>query len=294
MSRNAPMPIRELARAKVNLTLRVLGRREDGYHELESLVTFADVHDVVTLQPGASGSVVVTGPFAQYIGGENLLVRALKILGEQAPGLTLGAVRLEKNLPIAAGIGGGSADAGALLRAVRRANPEDAGTVDWMGIAGKLGADVPVCFADTPALMTGKGERVAGAQVPQIPAVLANPGVPLATAQVFEALAAERLRPGSLKQPQAPCIADIDGLVDYMRTTGNDLEAAANRLVPELGAVKAALGSRPGCRFAAMSGSGPTWYGIFPDAQAAKQAAQEIAATHPRWWVAATVLAGRA
>ena len=120
------MPIREFARAKVNLTLSVLGRRPDGYHELESLVTFAELHDVVTLQPGTCGSVAVTGPFAQYIGGENLLVRALNVLRDVAPGLALGAVRLEKNLPVAAGLGGGSADAAALLRAVRRANPEHA------------------------------------------------------------------------------------------------------------------------------------------------------------------------
>lgn len=288
------MPIREFARAKVNLTLRVLGRRADGYHELESLVTFADVHDVVTLQPGASGSVAVAGPFAQYIGGENLLVRALKVLGAHPTGLTLGAVRLEKQLPVAAGIGGGSADTAALLRAVRRANPERAEAVDWMDIAEKLGADVPVCFVDAPALMTGKGERVARAQLPRVPAVLVNPGVPLATAQVFEALAADTLPPGSPMQPQAPRIADIDGIVGYMRTTGNDLEAAASRLLPEVGAVKAALGSQPECRFAAMSGSGPTCFGIFPNAQTANRAAQAIAATHPRWWVAATVLAGSA
>ena len=287
------MPIREFARAKVNLTLRVLGRRPDGYHELESLVTFAELHDVVALQPGTSGSVAVTGPFAQYIGGENLLVRALNVLRDVAPGLALGAVRLEKNLPVAAGIGGGSADAAALLRAVRRANPEHTGAVDWMGIAEKLGADVPVCLLDAPALMTGKGERIAPvARLPGAAAVLVNPGVPLATAQVFEKLAAGVLSAGDRTQPQALRIADLDGLVGYMRGAGNDLEDPARRLLPEIGAVKAALGAEPGCLFAAMSGSGPTCFGVFSDQHAAKRAAQAIAASHPNWWVADTALAG--
>jgi 4-diphosphocytidyl-2-C-methyl-D-erythritol kinase len=237
--------------------------------------------------------VVVTGPFAQYIGGENLLVRALSILRDVAPRLVLGAVRLEKNLPVAAGIGGGSADAAALLRAVRRANPEHAGSVDWMGIAEKLGADVPVCFLDAPALMTGKGERIApDALLPSAAAVLVNPGLPLATARVFEKLAAAPLAAGARSQPRVPRIADLDGFVHYMRATGNDLEGPARQLLPEIGAVKAALAAESGCRFAAMSGSGPTCFGLFSDGQAAKAAAKAIARTHRDWWIVNTALAG--
>src|SRR5262245_44498933 len=137
------MPLREIARAKVNLTLTVYGRRADGYHELESLVTFADVGDVVTLAPDAAPSLLITGPFAGDIEGPNLLARVLTLLGECAPGLHQGAVTLEKNLPVAAGLGGGSADAAALLRALRRANPEQSGAVPWHEIAIGLGADVP-------------------------------------------------------------------------------------------------------------------------------------------------------
>src|SRR5262249_40109784 len=154
-------------RAKINLTLTVRGRRRDGYHDLESLVTFAGVHDVVTLVPGSSGSVAVTGPFAQYISGENLLIRALGLLREAGFGLRLGAVRLGKTLPVAAGMGGGSADAAALLRAVRRANLERAADVPWLKIAARLGADVPVCFGDRPALVLGVGHDVV--PVPSLP-----------------------------------------------------------------------------------------------------------------------------
>ncbi|MBX9589045.1 MAG: 4-(cytidine 5'-diphospho)-2-C-methyl-D-erythritol kinase, partial [Hyphomonadaceae bacterium] len=185
------MPVRELAPAKINLTLAVRGRRADGYHELESLVTFADIHDAVVLEPGAEGSVTVAGAFAQYIGGENLLIRALALLREAEPGLRLGSVRLEKNLPVAAGLGGGSADAAALLRAVRRANPKHAGGVPWLEIAARLGADVPVCLGARPALMWGIGEKIA--PVPRLPplhAVIVNPRLPLPTADVFAALAA--------------------------------------------------------------------------------------------------------
>ena len=183
------MPVRELAPAKINLTLSVLGRRADGYHELESLVTFADVHDVVTLEPGAANSVVVAGPFAGYIGGENLLVRALTLLQDADPALRLGSVRLDKHLPVAAGIGGGSADAAALLRAIKHADPERAANVAWLDIAARLGADVPVCLGARPALMWGIGEKTEPLRrLPQAHAVLVNPGLPLSTADVFKAI----------------------------------------------------------------------------------------------------------
>src|SRR5690606_18933100 len=145
--------ITELARAKVNLTLRVLGRRPDGYHELESLVSFADIGDTVTLTVGAAPEVTVTGAFAMDIAGGNLVEAAMQRLARAEPRLRLGAIEIEKSLPVAAGLGGGSADAAAALRAVRRANPEIADAFDWHGFAARLGADVPVCFADAPALM---------------------------------------------------------------------------------------------------------------------------------------------
>ncbi len=286
------MPVREIARAKVNLTLQVLGRRPDGYHELLSLVTFAGLHDVVTLAPDSAAAVSVTGPFAHDITGENLLVRVLSALHEAAPALRLGAVRLEKNLPVAAGLGGGSADAAALLRAVRRANPGRAPATDWPGIAQALGADVPVCLADAPAMMAGKGERVAPlTRLPQVAAVLVNPRRPLATAQVFAALAAGPVASGQAS-PEPPAIADLAGLCSYVVARGNGLEGTAIRLMPVIGDIKAALERQPGCRLAAMSGSGPTCFGLFADVEGARRAAARIASGSPDWWVAPTTLAG--
>jgi 4-diphosphocytidyl-2-C-methyl-D-erythritol kinase len=286
------MSIREIARAKINLTLSVLGRRPDGYHELESLVTFAAIHDVVTLDPGADGGVAAAGPFAGYIGGENLLIRALAILREIEPRLRLGAVRLHKELPVAAGLGGGSADAAALLRAVRRANPSQSGAVDWLRIAETLGADVPVCLVDQPAFMWGKGERIApSARLPEVDAVLVNPGLPLSTADVFGALRAGPMRPVEAV-PQVPGIVDLYELCAFVRARGNGLEAAAIALRPVIGEIKAVLAAEPDCRLAVMAGSGPTCFGLFPDQETARRAAERIAAAYPAWWVRATSLAG--
>lgn len=290
---DAAVTVREFARAKINLTLRVRSRRADGYHEIESLVTFGGVQDVVTLEPGVEGSVVVAGPFAQYISGENLLVRALALLREADRRLRLGAVRLEKNLPVAAGLGGGSADAAALLRAVRRADPERAADLPWAEIAARLGADVPVCFGDRPALVSGTGHDVVPIRrLPSMQAVLVNPRVPLPTAQVF----------ASLKAPPAPSNGPSptriefteEGLLDHMRELGNDLERPAVALLPVIGGIKSALEAQPECRLAAMSGSGPTCFGIFCHGEGARRAADAIAAENPGWWVKSTSLAGAA
>ncbi len=286
------MSIREIARAKINLTLEVLGRRADGYHELRSLVTFAGIHDVVTLEPGSAANVAVTGPFAQDIGGENLLVRALSVLRDVVPQLMLGAVRLHKNIPVAAGLGGGSADAAALLRAVRRANPERATATDWFTIAQMLGADVPVCLADAPAMMGGTGERLALlTQLPKVGAVLVNPRRPLGTAQVFAALAAGPVTAGqAVLEP--PSIDDLGGLCAYVQARGNGLEGAATGQMPAICEMKAALEQQSGCRLAAMSGSGPTCFGLFADEEGARSAAARIASVNPGWWVVHTSLAG--
>jgi len=287
------MPVRELAYAKINLTLTVLGRRTDGYHELESLVTFADVHDVVTLEPGTGSGVMVAGPFAGYIGGENLLIRALTLLQDADPALRLGSVRLDKHLPVAAGIGGGSADAAALLRAVKHANPDRTENVGWLDIAARLGADVPVCVGARPALMWGIGEKTE--PLPRLPpahAVLVNPGLPLSTADVFRTLEAGSALPAppAPPAPTPPDLAQLPDLIDYMRARGNDLERPATRLLPVIGEIKAALATEPGCYLAAMAGSGPTCFGIFPDRPQAIRAAGRIAGAHSGWWVRATVL----
>ena len=287
-------PIREIARAKVNLTLRVLGRRPDGYHEIESLVAFADAGDRVTLTPRPHCRVRISGPFARDIVGANLLARTLDVLSALDAGLTLGTVELEKNLPVAAGLGGGSADAAALLRAVRQANPDRADAVAWHEVAARLGADVPVCLAGVPAVMRGIGEMVEPLEgspaLPAMPAVLVNPGRPLATPEVFRALAAAPLGADERAPLAVSVPLDADGLVALMRERGNDLEQPATALLPAIADIKVALSSQPGCLVAAMSGSGPTCFGIFTDAAAAARAAATLAHYDPRWWVVETRL----
>jgi 4-diphosphocytidyl-2-C-methyl-D-erythritol kinase len=283
--------IREIAPAKVNLTLSVRGRRPDGYHELESLVTFADLHDIVELEPAPASHVSVSGPFASRIAGANLLDRALTLLREAEPRLTLGLVRLEKHLPVAAGLGGGSADAGALLRAVRGANPELGESVRWRDIAAQLGADVPVCLLRRPALMWGIGEKtIPVRRLQPLHGVLANPGVPLSTADVFRALQAGSAR--EMPQLVAPDLKNLRDVVQYMRVHGNDLERAATELLPLIAEVKAALAVQPGCLIAAMAGSGPTCFGIFTARADAKRAADTLAHAHAGWWVRPAALEG--
>jgi 4-diphosphocytidyl-2-C-methyl-D-erythritol kinase len=288
------MSVRELAHAKINLTLSVLGRQPDGYHALESLVTFADIHDVVLLDPGANEAVTVTGPFAHAISGENLLTRALALLRQARATLRLGSVRLEKNLPVAAGLGGGSADAAALLRAVRQADGKRTAGIAWDDIAARLGADVPVCLAARPALMWGIGEHMQ--PVPRLPAasaVLVNPRLSLATADVFAALGAGPVQPAQVGAA-APDLHTLSDLVGYMRARGNDLEPPAMQLLPAVRDIKAALAAQPGCRLAAMSGSGPTCFGIFADPGEAQRAAARIGSAHTGWWVKPALLQGRA
>jgi 4-diphosphocytidyl-2-C-methyl-D-erythritol kinase len=303
------MPVfTELARAKVNLTLEVLGRRPDGYHELASLVAFADVGDVITLDTDAAVGVTVSGPFAQALVGENLIATTLRRLSEAHPALKLGAVHLDKRLPVAAGIGGGSADAAAVLRAVRRANPSAAGDVPWQRIAASLGADVPVCLAQTTAWMTGIGDQLQ--KVPGLPglsAVLVNALGPVPsdkTARVFRALNAKPVGPRSDSDttPAVPSFPATDrpdqaraALLDFMRERGNSLQPATLQVVPDVAIVLAALGLleaqwtlNEGPLFAAMSGAGPTCFAVFATGASASAAADLITRKHPQWWVAAT------
>src|SRR5262245_41529164 len=286
----------ELARAKVNLTLAVRGRRADGYHDIVSLVAFAGIADRVTLHPGPDCRVTATGPFAVAIEGANLLERTLDLLREVKPELRLGTVELEKVLPVAAGLGGGSADAAALLRAVRRANPERAAAINWQDLAARLGADVPVCLAGEPAVMGGIGTRLEplaqSRALPPLACVLVNPRVPLPTARVFAAFAAgapdpllRHPRRGEEADAEPAAFFDVDALVAHMRTRGNDLEPTATRLLPVIAEIKAALSATPGCQIAAMSGSGPTCFGVFNNHRAAQGAAGAIARAHPGWWI---------
>jgi 4-diphosphocytidyl-2-C-methyl-D-erythritol kinase len=287
----------EFAPAKINLTLQVLGRRADGYHDLESLIAFAhEVGDEVFFNPGEAAGVEVHGPFAASIAGENLIDVALSRLAEAEPRLALGRVVLDKQLPVAAGIGGGSADAAAVLRAVRNANPDLATSVDWQGIAAALGADVPVCLRGGTAFVSGMGERMqVVADLPRLDVVLVNAlaSVPAdKTARVFARLAAGSSRaPGKPTAP-APRFDTADALIDHMRATGNDLLAAAQHVVPETAAVLAQLGELSGCRLACLSGAGPTCYGIFAGPAEAAAARSQLHQKQPGWWVAEASLGG--
>lgn len=290
--------IREFAPAKINLTLEIVGRLSNGYHQLDSLVTFADVGDVVSFDPGEPACVTVDGPMAGGLSGHpNILETAFSALREEQPKLVLGTVHLEKHLPVAAGIGGGSADAAALLRAVRRGNTGNGvwGQItDWRFVAGSLGADVTVCFEGRPCWMTGFGHElreIAGG-VPSLAAVLINPMAEVPrdkTARVFRALGASQMRV-LIAETKPPTFSDRAVLLEFMRARGNHLAAAAQTVVPEIAAVMDALGGLPGIEYAAVSGAGPTCFGIFPDRGKAEAALPRIVAAHPRWWAVAATL----
>ena len=286
----------ETAPAKVNLTLDVLGRRTDGpfagYHDIASLVAFArDAADEVTLETSKAVGSEVSGPFGATISGRNLIDVTLAKLAHAAPGLNLGHVHLIKNLPVAAGIGGGSADAAAVLRAVRRANPDHARSVDWHALGRSLGADVRVCFENSAAWMTGIGDQVQPLQnVPRLTAVLVNPLQPMPadkTAQVFRTLNAPALRVQSRPPPPPGPFTSATALVDFMAHHGNALDAAACSVAPVIAEVKRALLRTDGIQYAAVSGGGPTCFGIFADCT---KAAASLARQHPKWWVRAATL----
>jgi 4-diphosphocytidyl-2-C-methyl-D-erythritol kinase len=270
----------EFAPAKINLHLHVVGRREDGYHLLDSLVVFAGVGDRLSVSPSDRLSLAVTGPFAAGLAAEadNLVLRAARGLAARAGIAATGALVLEKNLPVASGIGGGSADAAAALRLLARFWGVDATGLG--ALAGGLGADVPVCVAGVPAVMSGIGEILAPAPaLPKMGLVLVNPGVAVATPSVFKARSggfspAARFPDGGW--------ADADSLVAGLRATGNDLEAPARSLAPVIGEVLAALAAAPGCMLARMSGSGATCFGLFPDSATAESAAATLGRTG--WW----------
>jgi 4-diphosphocytidyl-2-C-methyl-D-erythritol kinase len=281
-------PLVEQAPAKINLTLRVLGRRADGYHELESLVAFADLGDELTLDPGVSATLGVSGPFAAACGAgpDNLVLKAHAALAGRVPGLKGGRFQLEKNLPVAAGIGGGSADAAAALRLLARANGLAREDQRLVNAAQSVGADVPVCLAARARIMRGIGEQLSPPlDLPQLPAVLVNPGVPLATRAVFTAFAAGDAGKTALGNPPQ----GRDETIEFLARHGNDLTRAAIACVPVIAEVLAVLRALPGVKLACMSGSGPTCFALFNTANEAR-VADKLQAKHQGWWVRATVL----
>lgn len=288
----------EEGRAKVNLTLRVIGRRTDGYHDLESLVAFADCADRLTLVPGPDLRLTTTGLLARECGetSDNLVLRAALLLAERVPGLKLGEFSLDKMLPVAAGIGGGSADAAAALRLLARLNGLSLDDRRVLDVALLTGADVPVCLVSRASDMTGVGESLLPLALPKMPCVLVNPRVPVATKDVFAALG---LRNGELLVGASDVLqslawpekgGSLEDWVEALSVSSNDLELPAMRIQPVIGQVLAALNATNGAWLARMSGSGTTCFAIYENTAEAQRAAQKIQLDHPAWWVHAGVL----
>lgn len=278
-----PERLRVAAPAKINLFLHVTRKRPDGYHDLQSLVAFADIGDVVTLESGSQHSLAIDGPFAQGLAAEadNLVLRAGRALAERLPAIEGARIRLTKNLPVASGIGGGSADAAAVLRGLPALYGETLADEDLLPIAASLGSDIPVCVASQTAWMEGRGEIVTPLpSLPQAHIVLVNPGISVATADVFRRLTI-RAEETALTPPDA--FSSLDALVRYLATTRNDLEAPALAIAPVIRSVLDAL-SREGAIFVRMSGSGATCFGLFETAAKAAHAAAAIAEAQPDWW----------
>ncbi len=278
------------APAKINLFLHVTGRRADGYHLLDSLVVFAAVGDRLEARPATALTLRLAGPFAAALNGaDNLVLKAARAL-QAAAAIAAGAdITLHKELPVASGIGGGSADAAATLRLLARLwRIEESALL--AGLAPSLGADVPVCLAGLPCRMSGIGEVLQPiADLPRLFLVLANPGRPLATKAVF----ARREGAFSAAAPPSPSGAEAAAFAAYLATTRNDLEAPALALLPVIGEVLAALRAQAGCLLARLSGSGATCFGVFAEKAAAEAAAGRLAAKHADWWLRATPVLAR-
>ncbi len=267
--------ITELARAKINLALHVLGRRADGYHELESVVAFADVGDRLVVEEAPRNALLVNGPFAADVptGDDNIIWKAWAHLAALMP-VPQVLVRLEKNLPVASGIGGGSADAAAMLRALLRMVGASLNDAQVSGLAA-IGADVPVCFIGKPAEMKGIGEKVSVLTEMLPPAlVLVNPLVPCATAEVFAAM---ELKVGEMRR--SPARAEWQ----------NDMTVAAIKVQPVVSNVLSAL-HKTSLYPALMSGSGATCFGVAKSLADAELEAARLQAAHPQWWVKAARL----
>jgi 4-diphosphocytidyl-2-C-methyl-D-erythritol kinase len=278
------------APAKINLFLHIGSKRADGYHELESLVAFADVGDDLDFESADKTSLSVDGPFAGALADEadNIVLRAAAgaamLAGHDIPK----RIVLTKNLPVASGVGGGSADAAATLRAFLLEWPrENVKLADFVELAKTLGADVPVCFFGHSAWMYGIGDGIERTDLPELHAVLVNPGVAVSTRDVFAALH-DKSGTDIIDWPQE--FADTDAVIGFLKIVKNDLEAPALAIAPQIAEVLSALRAAPGVKLARMSGSGATCFGLFESRDAAQLAAAKIADDHPGWWVKATIL----
>ena len=278
--------LEDLARAKINLFLHVRGRRPDGRHRLESLAVFPETGDLLSAERSPLNALSLSGPFAAALGAgaDNLAARAVEALAAEIRAPSGLSIALEKRLPIASGMGGGSADAAAALRLAMRLWGRSLSVEALRRVALSLGADVPVCLASAPAMMGGIGETLAPAPpFPEFWLVLVNPLQPLPTGAVFEAL--ERRSHPPADRPPAR-FAELGALTAWLARQRNDLEAPARRIAPVVASVLSALRWSPACRLARMSGSGATCFGVFASESAALAAARSIGRREPGWWVA--------
>ncbi len=283
------LPLRLDAPAKINLYLHVLGKRPDGYHELDSLIVFAGLGDVLTIEPGGFLELVIDGPFAGELTADddNLVMKAARILADEAEIEPRAHITLTKNLPVASGIGGGSADAAATLKGLcelwQLSPPPDLLTA--MALA--LGADVPVCLESRPSYIGGVGEVIEPAPgLPPAHLVLANPMVAVPTPQVFAARQGEFSRADRLDGMPAT----VEDLAAALFSRSNDLTDAAIQTAPAIGEVLAVLEELDGALISRLSGSGATCFALFAGQAQADAAAQSLRRDHPDWWVAAAPL----
>ncbi len=281
------------APAKINLYLHVTGRREDGYHLLDSLVAFAGAGDVLSLEEGGPFAFRMEGPMAASLSGEdsekNLVVRAARSLAAALERPLDFGLALTKNLPVASGIGGGSADGAAALRLLAHYWDVAADAPLLYQLAAKLGQDVPCCLAGEPCYFRGIGDRTEkGPPLPETPLLLVNPNKPLPTPAVFQA----RSGPFQDKAAPMPLVQNAQELAAVLAVRENGLTRAALSLCPEIEEILSAIGGQKNCLLARMSGSGATCFGLFPSHETVKEAAETLFKTHPEWWIAATTLAG--
>ncbi len=299
-----------LAPAKINLSLQILGRRADGYHELQGLVAFADHGDRLSARlldnqthENEDWALCLEGTFGQQLQtagalqSDNLVLQAARLYGDQHHSIRRGALcrgtfTLQKELPIAAGLGGGSSDAAAALLLLQQLCLEPIAKSTLFEIAVKLGADVAMCLVPSAQMIAGIGDvRQLVETFAPLAAVLVNPGVGVSTAAVFDGLGA--LDFGGDEVPQPPVVPDLstfEKLLEYVRSQQNDLQEPAIRIAPVIADVLELLERDDSCRLSRMSGSGATCFGLYDSMDAAKQAARRISTQHPAWWVVATML----
>jgi 4-diphosphocytidyl-2-C-methyl-D-erythritol kinase len=282
------MPDAGAARAKVNLFLQVGERRADGFHPLQSLAVFTQLGDSLAAEPAQTLSLAVEGPFAAGLCAEddNLVLKAARSLLEKSARKEGAKLTLAKNLPVASGIGGGSADAAATLRLLNTLWELDLDEAALRDVAASLGSDIPVCVLSEPRWMEGRGEILSPVTaLPHLPLLLVNPGVAVPTRDVFAAL---KTRSGTERALPPGRFQDMADLLRFLDASKNDLEEPARRLQPVIGEVIAALNALPGALFVRMSGSGATCFALFPDDESCQRAAKQLSSAKPAWWIAPT------